>query len=116
MVDGTDLYHRSMAYYEAKEPDGGELQHKVWDATPWMVNAYTGSIADDRDMEIRDWCEQEFGQEAWPIHGKAGNWHRGGATVYGWTWFGFAASEMLERFNARWDDTPRPDQCFRVAP
>lgn len=108
MPQGSDLYHRSMAYYETKERDGGELQHKVWDGTPWMIDAYTGDVADDRDMEMREWCEEHIGPEAWPIHGRQGDWHRGGATVYGWTWFGFRTEEMLKRFADRWDDVPRP--------
>lgn len=106
--DGSDLYRRSMAYYEAREDDGGALQHKVWDGTPWMVDAYTGQCAGERDLEIREWCEYHFGPEAWPIHGKAGQWHRGVATIYGWAWIGFATEAMLAEFNARWDDTPRP--------
>ncbi|MEM6499303.1 MAG: hypothetical protein AAF709_21580 [Pseudomonadota bacterium] len=107
MPDGSSLYQRSMSYYEANERDGGILQHKVWDGTPWMVDVYTGRVADDRDLEIRDWCQKNFGEMAWPIHGRKGSWHRGGATVYGWTWFGFASEEMMNQFLSRWDDFPR---------
>ena len=113
MLDGSDLYHRSMAYYESRENDKGDLQHKVWDGTPWMFDAYTGGVANDRDLEIREWCEDQFGPEAWPIHGKPGSWHRGGATVYGWTWFGFATSEMMDQFKARWDDVEKPTANFQ---
>ncbi len=105
VVEGSDLYRRSMTYYEEHDSDPA-LQHKVWDATPWMVNAYTGSMTEDRDTEMRLWCFEQFGDEAWPIHGKPGNWHRGGATIYGWTWFGFATERMMNEFIAAW---PIPD-------
>ena len=108
MTEGSALYHRSMAFYADRERDGGALQHKVWDNTPWMTDAFTGRCGQERDLEMRTWCEERFGDEAWPIHGKAGNWNRGGATIYGWTWFGFATEAMMHEFMGRWDDTPRP--------
>lgn len=103
----TDLYRRSTEWAEKRQdPRGLALHHKVWDATPWMVNAYTGRIGDERDAEIREWCSEQFGDEAWPIHGRPGLWHRGGGTVNGWTWIGFATQEMMDRFEAAW---PAPE-------
>ena len=75
-----------------------ELMHQVWDATPWMVDAITGGINSDRWREVMEWCHEQFGPEAWPIHGKAGDWHTGGATISGRTWIGFATEQMMERF------------------
>jgi hypothetical protein len=96
-VTGSPLYLRQIA------PSDDELMHKVWDGTPWMVDAYTGPISNyGRYAEIMDWCRDKFGPEAWPIHDKAGNWHSGGATVYGATWMGFATEEMMERFCEQW--------------
>ena len=90
---GSDIYQRLIA------PVDDNLMHKVWDGTPWIVDAFTGPIDNyGRYREIMDWCRGEFGDEAWPIHGKPGNWHCGGATVNGWTWIGFANEEMMQKF------------------
>lgn len=103
----TELYRDTIAWADRNLDEGGvALQHTVWDGTPWMVDAFTGSIESDRDYEIRKWCNEEFGPEARPIHGIPGAWHRGVATVNGWTWIGFAEREMMERFVAAW---PKPE-------
>ena len=104
-VVGTDLYRWMMAWAD-EDPIANhrELMVKVWSGTPWMVDAFTGSVADTRDFEMRDWCYEHFGEQAWPIHGKPGDWHRGSATVFGRTWFGFATEEMLNQFAERWPD------------
>jgi len=95
-VEGSDLYQRQIAGCE------DELMHKVWDGTPWMVDAFTGSTSTDRYLEMVEWCREQFGPEAWPIHGKPGNWHTGGATVFRWTWMGFRDEEMMRLFETRW--------------
>lgn len=93
----SELHQRQIANCD------DELMHQVWDGTPWMVDAYTGSISNEgRYREMMEWCRDEFGPEAWPIHGKPGDWHCGGATVFGWTWMGFAAKDMMEKFIERW--------------
>lgn len=108
-IEGSALYQRQI------ETSGDELMHTVWDGTPWMVDVYTGSIQNGgRYGEIMQWCRDEFGAEAWPIHGKPGSWYSGGATVMGWTWMGFATCEMMQKFVARWkltqvDATPPTD-------
>lgn len=99
---GSPLYHR-MLEYDYGDPETLALMHKVWDGMPFMVNAFTGPCADNLDREIRDWCHDTFGPEAWPIHGKPGDWHRGNATIYGWTWFGFKTREMLQQFSDAWE-------------
>lgn len=100
-MTGSALYQRTMAWYDANDRDP-ELQHKVWDPTPWMLDVYTGNSDDDRMRVIMDWARERFGDEAWPIHGKPGTWHRGGATVYGWTWFGFDTEERMREFQIKW--------------
>lgn len=95
--EGSDLYQRQIADCD------DELMHTVWDGTPWMVDHYVGGFyTDGRREEIMHWCTEEFGPEAWPIHGKAGNWHSGGAIIFGWQWMGFATEEMMQRFVERW--------------
>lgn len=100
-MTGSALYQRTMAWYDEHDRDPA-LQHKVWDATPWMLDVYTGNTDDDRMRVIMDWARERFGDEAWPIHGKPGAWHRGGATVYGWTWFGFDTEDRMREFQIKW--------------
>lgn len=101
----------SELYKKQIENCNNELMHKVWDGTPWMVNAYTGSSShDERYRQIMEWCRDKFGQKAWPIHGKPGKWHSGGATVRGWTWMGFATKEMMEEFLSNW---PAPAEAMK---
>ena len=95
---GSPLYQRVIA------TSGDELMTRVWCNTPYMCDAYTGSVAGGRDSEMYEWCAEEFGPEASPMHDIPGRWHRGGATVFGWTWFGFASYEMMQRFLERWPE------------
>jgi len=101
-VNGSELYQRVITYFD-KDEERDELSREVWSGTPWMVDAYTGKIENfGRYREIMDWCREQFGPEAWPIHGKPGSWHCGGATVMGWTWMGFATEDMMNQFIERW--------------
>lgn len=95
---GSALHSRVIA------PSLDPLMHKVWDGTPWMLDAYTDSVNTDRWYDVMQWCQSEFGQEAWPLHGIEGQWHVGGATIHGWTWIGFATEEMMTRFSERWQN------------
>lgn len=91
------LFERLMA-----SEQGDELMHKVWDNTPWMMDAFTGAVNSTRWHLMNEWCRENYGPEAWPIHGKPGQWHRGGATIHGWTWFGFATEAMMTYFAESW--------------
>lgn len=94
---GSELYQRQIANCD------NELMHKVWDGTPWMADAYIGSYyTDGRREEIMQWCREHFGSEAWPIHGKPGDWHSGGTSINGWQWMGFKTEEQMQKFIARW--------------
>lgn len=106
-VAGTELYHSAISY-DYGDPKRNELMEKVWRGTPWIVDCFTGGWHADRDREagIREWCTSRWGREAWPIHGHPGSWHRGSATVYGWTWMGFETEAMMLEFMAAW---PTPD-------
>jgi hypothetical protein len=98
---GFPVPHGSALFLRAIVPADG-LMVKVWQGTPWVVEAYTGGFDDPRSREIQDWCRDAFGPEAHPIHGMAGNWHRGGATINGYTWLGFATEKMMNAFEAAW--------------
>ncbi len=98
---GTDLY-RSILAFNDDDPERKALMARVWRDTPWMVDAYTGSHDSDRRHHLLEWCHEQFGPEAAPIHGRPGSWHSGGATVYGWTWMGFATEDQMCKFMARW--------------
>lgn len=99
---GSPLYQRQIV------PCQNELIRRVWDPTPWMVDAYTGSCSEERYQELAEWCREQFGPEASPIHGLSGTWQRGGATVFGWTWIGFATEAQLQQFLTRWEETFPP--------
>jgi hypothetical protein len=111
-MTGTDLYRRALSF-NYDDPKRGALMEKVWCGTPWMVDAYTGAPDTDRRHELMQWCRDQFGPEAWPIHGHPGQWHSGGATVNGWTWMGFATEEQMRRFVARW---PAPPEAVSIPP
>lgn len=103
MTIGSNLYQRQIASREIKDKRD-ELMLKVWSPTPWMVDAFTGSCSGGRYAEIILWCDRKFGPQAWPIHGKSGDWHMGGATVYGYTWIGFKNESMMNEFLAEWGE------------
>jgi len=97
----TALYERMVAFnYE--DDERAALMREVWDGFPWMVDAYTGNFDEGRKREMLQWCYDTFGDQASPIHKKPGLWLQGNATVYGWTWFGFANKPMMDTFIARW--------------
>ena len=103
---GTDLYRRMLGAYEGRDLD---LFHRVWDDTPWMVDAYAGSPDSDRRRTMVEWCDDRFGPEAWPIHGRAGDWRLGGVTMNGWTWIGFKTEQQLLEFCAAWPEPEQPE-------
>lgn len=94
---GTDLYLRTIAANYGDE-ENRKLMGRVWSVTPWMANVFTDNYDSERATEIRDWCRERFGDEALPIHGRAGRWQLGLATVYGWNWIGFSREEELLEF------------------
>lgn len=98
---GSALYQQMLAF-DYGDTERNELMRKVWSGTPWMVNAWTGSPDDDEFRWIMDWCRERWGPEAWPLHDRGGTWQRGGATIHGWTWFGFATEAMMQEFAERW--------------
>jgi len=98
---GTDLYRR-VVLFDYGDGDRGQLQRKVWAPTPWMTDVYVGRWEDGRERQILEWCYETFGSESSPIHERIGRWHRGGATINGWTWFGFASEEDMQAFVAAW--------------
>ena len=105
-IEGTALFNRVLRF-DHGDQERNDLMRKVWSVTPWMVDAYTGSIDyGGRYREMMDWCFDQFGQECSPIHDKPGRWQRGSATIFGWTWFGFTRREEMERFVAQWPAPP----------
>lgn len=109
-MTGTQLYRDTLAF-DYGDQDRADLMKKVWSGTPWMVDAYTGSMSEPRDREMCEWCRDKFGDEAWPIHGRPGAWQRGGVTIYGWTWFGFETEEMLRQFIEAWPVPPTVEKA-----
>lgn len=103
---GNEMFSRMLGYnYGSQEKS--DLMRICWQPTPWMVDVYDSPPGDDRKsrrQEIRHWCVEQFGPESWPIHDRPASWYSGSATVYGWTWYGFATEEMLNRFMEQFPD------------
>lgn len=89
---GTPLYDRLDQHH----------MRQVWEGTPFMVDAFTGSVGQPRWREMAAWLTEKFGPQAYPWGGKAGRWFLGTATIHGWTWLGFDTQEALDEFTARW--------------
>lgn len=105
-MTGTELYERTIAF-DYGDVERSDLMKKVWSVTPWMVDCYTGNINSDTEREMREWLYSNVGDQAFPIHGRPGNWQFGSATIHGWTWVGFSSKELLEKFLEAFPDTGR---------
>lgn len=81
------------------------LHARVWRGTPWIADAWVGDWQrESREAEMLEWCADTFGVEAFPFgpQPRTGRWRRGGATVFGWAWFGFDTEEAMNQFIAAW--------------
>lgn len=94
---GTGLY-QFILDRSAGDDERDVLMRKVWEPTPWVINVFEGSYDEYNFIDIIRWCCDNLGDESYPIHDKVGVWHRGGATVDGYTWYGFASEELMQRF------------------
>ena len=111
----TEIYNRIIKHAQDKHDDDRfKLTHKVWDPTPFVIDVYTGKRNEYGegidDYELREYCKENFGKESWPIHDKPADWYRGGATVNGWTWFGFKTKEMMKKFIENWPNNVRVEK------
>ena len=102
----TELYNRIMEYAKKRKREGSlELEQKVWNPTPWVVDVFMGKFdgyQNENEYDIRNYCTDNFGEQSWPIHDKPANWYRAGFTVDGWTWIGFKTEEMMKKFIKDW--------------
>ena len=100
---GTDLYQRMLAW-SREEGERGKSLAEEWEPTPWIVDAYTGGHHNEmgREYDISQWCIEHCGPESVPMRGQKGQWKRGGATIDGYTWMGFATEEMMQQFCEAW--------------
>lgn len=98
---GTKIFQNVLSLSGADYKHLGILK-EVWQSTPWIVHAYTGSSDDDHYKEVKNWCLEQFGVEACPLRGLAGNWQTGNVTFMGWTWIGFSTEEQMNKFILRW--------------
>ncbi len=94
----SSALHARMLEFDYGDDERSDLMRKVWAGTPWIVDAQTGPINSDTERAMIAWCREAFGDEAWPIHGRPGEWQRGSATIHGWTWMGFTTEAQLQQF------------------
>lgn len=118
---GSDLYRSHIAGLPA-----GDISRRVWDGTPWMLSAFTDSTSADNGQRYRkmaEWCRERWGEEAFPFgnNPRPGEWRIGNATVFGWTWWGFATEGQMQAFAEAWPEpalrvaSPKPDDAGSVA-
>ena len=114
MLKGSDIFLSvvEQGLYQ-DDQERTDLMRKVWAPTPWVVDVYTGGFKEEfgREMRIRKWCADRFGQEAFVIGGVDGSWQRGSATINGRTWMGFATEAMMNDFLAEWGDNQTGAAC-----
>lgn len=99
-AEGSDLFVQ-MQTFDYGDDERRDLMIEVWSPTPWIVDAFSDSVNSVTERAMLDWCRAAFGDEAWPIHGRPGEWQRGSATIHGWTWFGFRTEGQMNQFNER---------------
>ena len=96
-MTGSPIYQRMGEHLE-----GERLSQMLefWKGTPWIADVFTGSSGEDRSMEMRHWLHENFGPQAWPFgkNPRGGRWLLGGATIFGWTWIGFASEADMNAF------------------
>ena len=97
---GSELFQQ-MQTFDYGDDERRDLMIDVWSPTPWIVDAFSDRTNSDTDRAMVEWCREAFGGEAWPIHGRAGEWQRGSATIHGWTWFGFRTEDQMNQFLSR---------------
>lgn len=88
--------HAEIMQMNSGECERDTLMRDVWGGFPFVFDVFTDRINSDRDHDMRKFCRASFGREA--FLGKDGVWQRGGATVNGWTWFGFQREEDAQAF------------------
>ncbi len=103
---GTDLYQSIIDWNARQSAELLRLAHEVWDMTPWVVDVFEGANRDMGYMDRMHWCRERWGDQAWWPSGLKGAWQRGGATVDGWTWWGFDSEDKMNEFLAAWPSPP----------
>lgn len=108
---GNDRYRRGVEWARTNlDAEGLALHHKVNDPTPWIIDVRLPEPNSREWFDLREWCDQEFGPQSWPIHNRPGAWYIAGATVFGHTDMGFATEELMKRFIAQFPDRVWPEE------
>jgi hypothetical protein len=112
----TPIYDGIIEHAKNKgDKESLELAHTVWNGTPWVIDVWLGDVDDigeyGDERRIREWCNHNVGKEAWPIHGKPGQWYRAGFSVNGWTWIGFDTEENMRLFMQSWPQNIKPAEA-----
>lgn len=100
-MKGSKLFKQMIAVISDSEKTS-ELMKELWSPTPWMIDAFTDSNDSERYREILDWCHNKWGRESNNVEDR--NWRVGGATVYGYTWYGFKTKQMMNEFIHKWSE------------
>ena len=98
----TEPYRSIMEFNEKRGASDLALAHEVWDMTPWIIDVHDGRVEDGLYRDLMVWCQSRWGAQAWWPNGRKGAWQRGGATVDGWTWWGFDSEDKMREFVGAW--------------
>ena len=94
---GSEVFRRMLK--ETTDPDLREVNLKTWSPTPWMADVLmTDAENEDRRDALRAWCYAHFGAEATHNFDDPACWRQSCVTMRGYSWFGFAKEEQMNRF------------------
>jgi len=105
---GTPLY-ADILKFNSGDDERSALMREIWNATPWVINVFSGRTMSDRYNEIMKTIRDTFGRQASVIHKIDGEWQVGGATVNGWTWIGFRTEAQMKAFQDAFKDWEHAD-------
>lgn len=98
-LDGSPLW-RTVLDRSVEEEQAGLAS--FWSRHRWICSGYTGRGRSIRMVEVCEWCATRLGPQADPYSDRAGRWLMAGATVNGWTWFGFDSPRPMVDFRSMW--------------
>lgn len=106
---GSEIFKR---FIQESLPEHKALNLEVWSPTPWMVDVFVGEYIPhhSRNSEIRNWLQQNFGNESSPIHKALGLWHESSVTIHGYSWYGFKTEKLMNRFLDQFHSPPNPSE------
>jgi hypothetical protein len=96
---GNDVFQRMIE----NSGEHAEINREVWTPTPYMVDV----LITEREHEIRNWLNLNFGFERNPWRESKGLWHQSRVIMHGYCWYGFETEELMNRFVKQFPSPPK---------